>query len=321
MKYRTSCTLIIPLQVWCSVRLPLLHERGFLRTELLLGGQRVRFVADTGSISFHAVGRCYFPDWCERYPYNCYDLSLDELEALATGMVTFKNYRRSREEIRSMDGLVESASGGFETEMSLNVVVGALWKSVEGVWESGKARPDAILGLGLPRRRSNTFLEQLTKSGIIDEPVFTIKLPETLAGHGEVTLGELEPKKPSERGALVYFPVGVDTLGVRKWSVMLSAISVRGNDQLPIDNFATVDSGDPCLRGPPEEVEKLISYIMTEANKMPRKIVQRGKSGNYYWLLCDDAKYLPDLELKFTSEADSPYTLLSGSLTASPGER
>ncbi|KAF4751748.1 hypothetical protein FOZ62_007905, partial [Perkinsus olseni] len=226
-----------------------------IRKITLLDVLRVRFVADTGSISFHAVGRCYFPDWCERYPYNCYDLSLDELEALATGTVTFKNYSRSREEIRSMDGLVEStgSSGGFKTEMSLNVVVGALWKSGEGVWESGKGRPQASLGLGLPRSGSNTFLEQLTKSGIIDEPVFTIRLPDTLAGYGELTLGELEPKKPSERGALVYLPVGVDTLGVRKWSVMLSGISVRGNDQLPIDNFATVDSGDPCLRGPPEQ--------------------------------------------------------------------
>ncbi|KAF4655082.1 hypothetical protein FOZ61_007777 [Perkinsus olseni] len=315
MKYRTSCTLVIPLQVWCSVRLPLFYERGFLRTELLLGGQSVRFVADTGSISFHAVGRCYFPGWCERYPYNCYDLSLDELEVLATGMVTLpKNYRRSREEIRSMDGLVESASGGFETEMSLNVVVGALWKSVEGVWESGKARPEASLGLGLPRRRSNTFLEQLTKSGIIDEPVFTIRLPDTLAGYGELTLGELEPKNPSERGVLVYFPVGVDILGVPKWSVMLSSISVRGNDQLKIDSLAIVDSGDPFISGPLKEVEKLISYVITEANRFSGEIVKRRKPGRY-WLFFDDSKYLPDLDLKFISEADSFYTL------SIPGER
>ncbi|KAF4688408.1 hypothetical protein FOZ60_002808 [Perkinsus olseni] len=323
MKYRTSCTLIIPLQVWCSIRLPLFYERSYLRTELLLGGQRVHFIADTGSISFHAVGRCYFWDWCERYPYNCYDLSVDELRALENGTVTFKEFDKAMEAIRAMEGLVESTgtSGGFKTEMSLNVVVGALWKSGEGVWESGKARPEASLGLGLPRSGSNTFLEQLTKSGIIDDPVFTVRLPDTLAGYGEVTLGELEPKKPLERGVLVYFPVGVDILGVPKWSVMLSSISVRGNDQLNIDNFAIVDSGDPSISGPSEEVEKLISYVIKEANRFSGEIVRRREPGRY-WLLCDDSKYLPDLDLKFTSEADSSHTLsIAGELLIkeSPG--
>ncbi|KAF4655307.1 hypothetical protein FOL46_008303 [Perkinsus olseni] len=162
--------------------------------------------------------------------------------------------------------------------------------------------PEASLGLGPPREKSDTFLAQLVEHGVISHPVFTLKLPAGDPGRGELTLGRLESKEASEAGNLVYLPIGADASNKRKWAVMLSSMSVGDRDKIDINSLAVVDSGAGYIAGPPEEARKLISDFFKRANKAAKKVVLKTTTG-YHYLRCDDTKYLPDLELKLSTGA------------------
>ncbi|KAF4742599.1 hypothetical protein FOZ63_027769 [Perkinsus olseni] len=302
MKFRKSCILIAPLRVWCSIKLPVFYEEGFLRTELILGGEAIHLVVDTGSVSFHVVGQNFFPHWCQHYPYNCYELSPDELKALKKRKGKTRGYVEVEEKMRPMEGQVEVAGMPKPASigMRLYVVVRAKQRTKTGSWESDQAMPEASLGLGPPREKSDTFLAQLVEHGVINHPVFTLKLPAGDPGRGELTLGRLESKEASEAGNLVYLPIGVDASNKRKWAVMLSSITARGRDEIDIKSLAVVDSGAGYIAGPPEEAGKLISAFFKRADKAAKRVVLKTTTG-YHYLRCDDAKYLPDLELKFST--------------------
>ncbi|KAF4666681.1 hypothetical protein FOZ61_009366 [Perkinsus olseni] len=134
--------------------------------------------------------------------------------------------------------------------------------------------PEASLGLGPPREKSDTFLAQLVEHGVISHPVFTLKLPAGDPGRGELTLGRLESKEASEAGNLVYLPIGADASNKRKWAVMLSSMSVGDRDKIDINSLAVVDSGAGYIAGPPEEARKLISDFFKRANKAAKKVAR-----------------------------------------------
>ncbi|KAF4698112.1 hypothetical protein FOZ62_023441 [Perkinsus olseni] len=168
--------------------------------------------------------------------------------------------------------------------------------------------PEASLGLGPPREQSDTFLTQLVEHGVISHPVFTLKLPAGDTGRGELTLGRLESREVSEIGNLVYLPIGADASNKRKWAVMLSRMSVGGRDEIDIKSLAVVDSGAGHIAGPPEEAGKLISAFFKRADKAAKRAVLKTTTG-YHYLRCDDAKYLPDLELKLSTGATAANAL------------
>ncbi|KAF4752583.1 hypothetical protein FOZ62_027645, partial [Perkinsus olseni] len=288
------------LQVGGIIKLPVFYEEYFLRTELLLDGEMIHPVVDTGSISFHAIDRNSFPDWCQRYPYNCCRPLQYELGAPGTrGML--KKYFNWLEEMRPVEGQVAfvGASGFVGLGMRLHAVVHTYsWSIVEG-WVSGGTNPEASLGLGFPRTGSDTVLEQLLASGVISHALFSIRLPANFTENGELIIGSLEAQRPQESGTLVYLPIA--TTNPRKWTVMLSSIAVSGYDELNIGTYALVDSGDFYLAGPPEEAGKLITEFVGEANSgRPEQIVHSTPWGPH-WLHCNDAEYLPDLTLRFST--------------------
>ncbi|KAF4688407.1 hypothetical protein FOZ60_002807 [Perkinsus olseni] len=249
------------LQVGGIIKLPVFYEEYFLRTELLLDGEMIHPVVDTGSISFHAIDRNSFPDWCQRYPYNCCRPLQYELGAPGTrGML--KKYFNWLEEMRPVEGQVAfvGASGFVGLGMRLHAVVHTYsWSIVEG-WVSGGTNPEASLGLGFPRTGSDTVLEQLLASGVISHALFSIRLPANFTEN-----------------------------------------AVSGYDELNIGTYALVDSGDFYLAGPPEEAGKLITEFVGEANSgRPEQIVHSTPWGPH-WLHCNDAEYLPDLTLRFST--------------------
>ncbi|KAF4657258.1 hypothetical protein FOZ61_006398 [Perkinsus olseni] len=280
------------------------YERGYLRTEIAVNGQIVHPIVDTGSVSFHVVGKNYFEDSCRRYPLDCYNLTFNDLvdQALESftgeGNVT-KIYSGIKYSMRALRKEVEMGiPESIKTRMKFYAVV-AVRRQVESL--ETDTRPHAILGLGYPREEANSILDQLVKRGIISDEnrVFTLMLPASNSGIGELTLGSLKPEDPLEPGSLVYLPILHITREYVKWKVMMSALSVDGGGCSIITGPVLLDSGSPSLAGPAHQVDELVGFIMTRARgSKGEEVIRRTTSGSY-WLHCDDVKYIPNLELSF----------------------
>ncbi|KAF4655083.1 hypothetical protein FOZ61_007778 [Perkinsus olseni] len=63
--------------------------------------------------------------------------------------------------------------------------------------------------------------------------------------------------------------------------------------------------------GPPGQVEELISSVIERARSKEGEGVVKWSTSGYYWLKCDDAKYLPDLHLDFTVEGSGTASRLT----------
>ncbi|KAF4710702.1 hypothetical protein FOZ63_016055, partial [Perkinsus olseni] len=186
----------------------------------------------------------------------------------------------------------------IKTRMKFYAVVAAR-RQMESL--EAKADPEAILGLGYPREGTNSILGQLVKCGFIrnENRVFTLMLPASNSGIGELTLGSLKPEDPLELGSLVYLPILHITGEKVTWKVKMSAISVNGGGCSNIDGPVLLDSGSPSLAGPAHQVNELVRFIMTRARlSKGEQVIRRTTSGSY-WLHCDDVKYIPSLEVSF----------------------
>ncbi|KAF4674866.1 hypothetical protein FOZ60_001158 [Perkinsus olseni] len=186
----------------------------------------------------------------------------------------------------------------IKTRMNFYAVV-AVRRQMESL--ETEAEPEAILGLGYPREGTNSILDQLLKRGFIrnGNRVFTLMLPASNSGIGELTLGSLKPEDPLEPGSLVYLPILHITGKNVRWKVMMSAISVVGGGCVAIKGPVLLDSGSPSLAGPAHQVNELVGIIMTRARSSKgEQVIRRTMSGSH-WLHCDDVKYIPSLEVSF----------------------
>ncbi|KAF4718094.1 hypothetical protein FOZ62_025457 [Perkinsus olseni] len=307
MRHRKILPLAAPLQGRCFVKLPVFYEDGHFRTEVTISSQKVHLLVDTGSVSFHVVARNYFKDSCGPHLKNCYKLSPATKRALENskeeGSYT-KTYHRLVYDMRPMNGTIQLTGHAkpYKTEMSFHVVVRA-WTREDQVEEG--AKPAAILGLGPPRQGANSFLDQLVEHGIIkdEERVFTLMLPPSNTENGELIIGNRQRRNASDLGALLHLPIYQRTpQHKRRWEVVLASISVVSATYVRTEQAALLDSGCPFIFGPPNRVEELISSVIEQARLKKGEGVVKWSTSGYYWLKCDDAKYLPDLHLDFAAE-------------------
>ncbi|KAF4679322.1 hypothetical protein FOZ62_007443, partial [Perkinsus olseni] len=128
-------------------------------------------------------------------------------------------------------------------------------------------------------------------------------LPPSITENGELIIGNRERTDTSDLGALLHLPIYQRTSRQkRRWEVMLASISVVSGSYVRTEQPALLDSGCPFIFGPPDRVEELISSVIERACSKKGDEVVRWSTSGYYWLKCDDAKYLPDLHLDFSFE-------------------
>ncbi|KAF4656540.1 hypothetical protein FOZ61_006904 [Perkinsus olseni] len=185
--------------------------------------------------------------------------------------------------------------------MRFGVVTDAWYITPGGLVHSRGEGVHSLLGLGFPRRGTDTYLEQLLAAKVINKTGFTLTVCDD--GGGELIIGSLKPRSPTETGSLVYLPLTNTLLRSQKWFVSVARVSIhvvgRSLHDIRVKSSVLIDSGSPGVAAPQPFVDKLFSVFTRNWRKTHRGNPDHER--NEYGLLidCDDTEHVPDLSVRF----------------------
>ncbi|KAF4742792.1 hypothetical protein FOZ63_005526 [Perkinsus olseni] len=304
---RWSCLLTFNAAVANAmgvITLPLMDGESLLYARLNISAQIVDFAIDTGTISFHGVGQNFYEKRCRRtYFKECYRLGPQELRAMKNEAPEDKGYSNSlMKRIYAVRGDVSFTSAPqTAVNMRFGVVTDAWYITPGGLLKSRGEDVHSLLGLGFPRRGSDTFLEQLLAAKVINKTGFTITVDND--GGGKLVIGSLKPRSPTETGSLVYLPLTSIPYKSQKWDVSVARVFIhpvgRSPHNIRVNSSVLIDSGSPGVAAPQPFVDKLFSVFTRNWRKTHRGNPDHKR--NEYGLLidCDDTEYVPDLSVRF----------------------